>query len=197
MADADKKLLSIHRSSMPGYHVFRLTKRADQISITFQDGTKLADVNAHLEKVLGPIIDREALQFEAIADVGSLRDLIGRSLKASDPVGRFNIHIYGLESACERVGGLLSTDKVYLQRPDHLRPGCVYNNPHYLKIPGTEFATQQLVPSQNIVHSTTTTTPDKEGEFRKAIANIYSGLKRGTGLHRVVGDRRVKTPLLQ
>jgi SWI/SNF-related matrix-associated actin-dependent regulator of chromatin subfamily A3 len=181
---------------MPGYCVFPVSKSLDQLFISFQDGTKLADVNTHLVKVLGPLSEEANLQFDAIADVEALRELIGRSTKVSDAVGRFNINVYGIEASCQRVGKKLATDKVFLQRPDHQRSGTVYNNPHYFKVPGVEISRQELKSVQNNGRASNPST-DKVEDFRKAVLDVYSGLKRGTGLHRVGKDRRVITPLLQ
>jgi SWI/SNF-related matrix-associated actin-dependent regulator of chromatin subfamily A3 len=194
MEEAAAKLRFIRRHSKTGYSFFGLTKSVDELVVSFQDGTTFADVNAHLVTVLGPLVDNQKLQFEAVADIDSLQELIDRSVKANDAVGRFNINIYGPESLCQEVGDALSTKRVYLQRPDHQRPGTVYNNPHFLKVPDIQLLPQELIPVQNSARKTTTT--DKGDDFRKTIANVYSGLKRGKGLNRVKRDRRIITPLL-
>jgi SWI/SNF-related matrix-associated actin-dependent regulator of chromatin subfamily A3 len=196
MAELDSRLRTSKDPSLPGHCVFQVSKFGEHTFITFQDRKKVADVNTHLTKVLDQLLTHETLQFDAIADVEPLQELISRTTKASDAVGRFNINIYGPESKCQTVGRLLSTEKVYLQRPDYQRPGSVYNNPHFLNIPDADLLRNDI----NLLHDNTRTVTyatDKDDRFQKTIADVYSSLKRGTGLQRVEGDRRITTPLLK
>jgi SWI/SNF-related matrix-associated actin-dependent regulator of chromatin subfamily A3 len=196
MAKAESKLRTSKDPSMPGHSIFQFSKSGKQTFLTFQDGIVFAEVNTHLTQVLDPLLSRGTLQFDAIADIDLLRELIGRTTKASDAVGRFNINIYGPETECKMVGKLLSIGKVYLQRPNYHRPGSEYNNPQFLKIPDAEISHSEINPLQKNTRVVTSVTYNDD-LFQKTIADVYSTLKRGTGLHRVEGDRRVTTRLLK
>ena len=192
MSQLDAKLHVGNESQAVGHYTFGIKKCSDQLVLTFPDGIQLGLLNTHVAKALKDIVELSSVQFEALADIGKLRELIGRVTKASDAVARVNIYIYGSREARKGVGRHLSSNKVYLQRPDQQRYGTRYDNPHVLKLP------QMQMPSINYQPDATghkMSQSDNVEHFRKAVSDVYASLKRSSRLERLEGAR-LKTSLL-
>jgi hypothetical protein len=193
MLTVDTKLNSSNASLDNGYCKFGIMKSSKEIFLRFSDNTEFGHLNSHIGKALLDLIDRPSIQFDAIASTLTLRETIGRALKARDAVVRVDIYIYGSKDDAEAVGRHLSTHHVYLQRPDRERPGSVYDNPHVLK-----FADMQL-PShehQSTLEAPRVRTSNDAEQFRHTVSEVYASLTRGTKLKRVEGDHRLRTQLL-
>jgi SWI/SNF-related matrix-associated actin-dependent regulator of chromatin subfamily A3 len=199
MSEADAKL----KTNVPiaeGSYIFKMQKDDDSLFLVFPDGKKLGHFNTHLAKHLGPLMTNSFVQFDAITNADTLRELMGRMTKANDAVVRININVYGTREYLKEIGDDLSKSKLYLQRPDQFRPGVPYENPHYLQFPALEIniannieelQNQDGIPSSNV-------NKDKDGvaNFKKAVTDVYASLTRGSHLKRVDGNFRIKTPLL-
>ncbi|KAE9374274.1 hypothetical protein N431DRAFT_213326 [Stipitochalara longipes BDJ] len=173
---------------------FNLRKKEDQVALYFPDGTEFSVLNNHVGKALVDLVDQPALQLEALGSPQGAIDTIGRVTKANDAVVRVNINIYGPRNSCTEVGRHLTSQKLYLQRPDKVRPGTTYENPHYLA-----FADMQISNVQNQFDVGTNRAPrldDDAEKFKETISNVYSSLTRGDNLNQVEGDRRLTTTLL-
>jgi len=173
---------------------FEVKKKEEQVALYFPDGVEFSILNNHVGKALIDLIDQPALEFEALGSPQGAIDTIGRVTRANDAVVRVNINIYGPQKSCTEVGSQLTSQKLYLQRPDRLRPGTTYENPHYLA-----FADMQISNIQNQfdVGTNRASRPDGDAEkFKETISNVYSSLTRGNNLNQVEGDHRLTTTLL-
>jgi SWI/SNF-related matrix-associated actin-dependent regulator of chromatin subfamily A3 len=87
----------------------------------------------------------------------------------------------------------LSSQELYLQRPDKLRIGSTYENPHFLS-----FSDMQISSYENQLDVGNNRAPklDDAEKFRETISNVYSSLTRGAKLSKIEGDRRLKRTLL-
>jgi len=172
---------------------FYIQQDSDQVALKFQDGTELGILNNHTSKALEALLLRPSLQFDALSSAPVIREVISRATKASEAVIRVNINIYGPQEELQHVGSHLTLTKVYLQRPDSLRPGVTYENPHVLKFAGLPISNTY---HQNEVQSSRVAASDDSDIFRKTVSNLYGSLTRGTKLDRIEGDSRLKTPLM-
>ena len=193
MAELDKKLGLSPTSPIQGHTLMQITKPETQYLITFGDGTFLGEVNASLEQALCNIAEQQyTLDFEVFAPVRAIRETISRATKEKDAIVRVQVSIYGPRSIAHIIGRELSQHKIYLQRPDHVREGADYDNPHVLK----------LVQHQASLPDAVTMIEDKIAEktadetLKETIAGLYSSLTRDKNLQGLEGDQRLKTRLL-
>ena len=184
---------SLHANS--GTQTFHIGKPSPQLTLTFPNGKELGLLNSHITEALATLIERPSIQLEAMANVLSLRETIGKVTKAKDAIVRVNIHVYGSREARAEVGRHLSDKKVYLQRPDGQRPGSIYDNPHVIKFPDLQILDIGCEPGEfrnGVSHSN----KDSREDFQKTIQDVYASLHRGSHLRRLKGDSRLKTTLL-
>ena len=193
MLEVDAKLNVGNESQAAGHYAFKIKKSSTQLFLVFPDGTEFGHLNTHISKALEGIFERPSIQFEALAHIITLRETISRATKASDAVARVNINVYGTKEASKDVGRHLSSNKVYLQRPDQQRPSSIYDNPHVLKLPEMQISNVDYLAEGT---SDSVSRPDNVEHFRKAVSGVYASLKRSSRLKRLVGDNRLRTPLL-
>lgn len=194
MSRIDARLKSGNVRQVRGHWVLQLRPASNEISLEFPDGDIFANLDNHHSSALKGIIRAASTELEALVDVITLRETIEKATKASDATLRVNINIYGPRSSRDTVGCRLSANKVYLQHPDHPRPGAVYDNPHFLTIPGVNTSTNE---EEGDNKTASCSDKDQSDQFQHAIANVYASLKRSSHLKGVEGDNRLKTALLQ
>ena len=170
-----------------------VSEKVSEIVLYFLNGTEFGVLNTHASKALENLVQKSSLQFEAIGSIQTIRETIGRVTKATDAVVRVNINVYGPRESCQEVGRHLSSQKLYLQRPDKLRIGSTYENPHFLS-----FSDMQISSYENQLDVGINRAPklDDAEKFRETISNVYSSLTRGAKLRKIEGDRRLKRTLL-
>jgi SWI/SNF-related matrix-associated actin-dependent regulator of chromatin subfamily A3 len=194
MLDLEVKLGNIVEAS----HRMSIMKSDEQFLVVFFDGTEMGQLNAQLEKAFDSIFQQQQhVDFEVFAPIKQIRETIGKSTKEKDAIVRVNINMYGNRDCAQQVGQQLSKHKVYLQRPDEVRAGLVYDNPHELKL---KLPNVQLLYNNCEANTTTNeevrTVSEKAEAFKKTISNVYSSLTRGQKLIGLEGDGRLKTQLL-
>ncbi|CAI6333481.1 unnamed protein product [Periconia digitata] len=196
MATLDAKLASQDSSPLPGHHQMIVSKHDEQFSVTFPDGTILGDANAQLERALSGIYEQQyQVELEAFAPIRPIRDTISRANKGKEAVVRIHINVYGPRTMAPGVGQELSTNKVYLQKPDHVRFGLAYENPHILRIHNFQPPAYEQ-PIEVREEGQAQTEIQKAEDFKHTIATIYSSLEREDSLSGSEGDGRLKTELL-
>jgi len=170
-----------------------VSEKVSEIVLYFLNGTEFGVLNTHASKALETLVQKSSLQFEAIGSIQTIRETIGRVTKATDAVVRVNINVYGPRESCQEVGRHLSSQKLYLQRPDKLQIGSTYENPHFLS-----FSDMQISSYENQLDVGSNRAPklDDAEKFRETISNVYSSLTRGAKLRKIEGDRRLKRTLL-
>jgi SWI/SNF-related matrix-associated actin-dependent regulator of chromatin subfamily A3 len=193
MLELDNKLSTGAASPISGHLQLDLNKSETQFLVEFPDGYVLGEINVQLEKALTNIVEqRHQLEFEVFAPTRATRETISRATKGQEAVIRVQLNVYGPRASAESVGRELSQHKAYLQRPDYVRNGAVYENPHVL-----EFANHQ---------HTAPISPIKVDEriggkaaveaFQQTITDVYSSLTRDRNLKGLEGDKRLLTSLL-
>lgn len=193
MLEIDEKLKETFELQSEDSCSFSIRKSSAEIVLYFLNGTEFGVLNTHASIALESLLQQSSLQFEAIASIQTIRETIGRVSKATNAVVRVNINIYGPRESCQEVGRHLSGQKIYLQRPDKLRVGSTYQNPHVLS-----FADMQISSHENQfdVWSNKATGLHDAEKFKETVSNVYSSLTRGANLSKIKGDRRLKRTLL-
>lgn len=187
----------LHADNIPknaGNYIFEIERTSDQVYLAFPDGAEFAFLSTRIAKVLDGLLSLPSIHLEALVDLTTLHDIISKATKASDALLRVNINVYGSKESHKEVGGRLSAGRIYLQDPDHQRPGSIYENPHVLAFPGLQLKHVDLSPNEigeSASHG------DNALQFQKAVSNVYATLKRSSHLTRMMGDTRLRTPLLQ
>ncbi|KAK2808657.1 hypothetical protein FQN50_004521 [Emmonsiellopsis sp. PD_5] len=192
MSECNRNLLGCNR-----IQTFHIKKSSPQLLLTFPNCKQLGWLESHAAGALDALIERPSIQLEAVADVSSLRETIGKVTKAKDAIIRVDICIYGSRESSAEVGRHLSNKKVYLQRPDpqRQRTGSIYDNPHVIKFPDLQIRDVDRRPTEMEGKGSELTIESGEG-FQKAIQDVYDSLHRSSNLRRLEGDSRLKTALL-
>ncbi|KAF2128363.1 hypothetical protein P153DRAFT_357729 [Dothidotthia symphoricarpi CBS 119687] len=193
MAELDNRLKIGTPSPIQGHLQMKLIQFESQFLVTFVDGSTLGEVNVQLQKALTRIIEqRYELDFEVFAPVRAIRETISRTTKAKDAIVRVQINIYGPQVCSQGVGQELSQQKVYLQRPDYIRTGAIYDNPHVLKLADFQLSNVQADwPAEGKI----------TGEYvpetlKETMMDVYSLLTRSQCIKGLEGDKCLRTHLL-
>ena len=193
MIDIDSKLRASLNLRADGSYNFDIKKSHTQIALIFSDDTMFGVLNDHASKALENLVQQYNLQIEAIGSIQLIREILGRVTKASDAVIHVNLNIYGPKQSSLEVGSHLARLNLYLQRPDVLKVGSTYKNPHTLAFPDFQISNFD---NQFEVGKNRAPNLDDARRFEETISNVYSSLTRGTNLTKVGGDRRLKRTLL-
>lgn len=193
MLDLDNKLKTVAGSPVPGHTQMNLIRPETQYHVTFPDGSALGEMNTQLERALNSILEQQhALEFEVFVPIAAIRETIDKATKEKDAIGRVQINIYGLPATSVSVGQELSERKIYLQRPEYVRHGILYDNPHVLKLDNFQ--------SPESISASTALEPNLEKQttqnIKETISSVYSALTRNEHLSALEGDRRLQTSLL-
>lgn len=194
MADLDSKLSTGGGHPYEGQYEMSVTKSDDQFLVMFPDETVLGELNSQMEKALESLVGQQ-VSYQVLAPIRAIRETISRATKEKDAIVRVNINLYGSQSISDQIGRELSAHKVYLQRPDFLRHGFLYDNPHVLKLPNFQLPSNPIVGRIEMDERNSET--QKAEDFKKTISDVYSNLKRSHRLVGLEGDDRLRTPLLQ
>ena len=177
-------------------HAFSMRKSSDQqLFLRFPDGSDLGYLTERLANALKTLFDRPDMEFEAFASLALLEETIRRCGKASEAAMRVNINVYGPISDREDVGKTMSSAHLFLQDPDHCRPGIEYINPHIIQFSEIESEEEQSLDNNNDFFLEPNPSQDKE--FTQEIAEVFDSLRRGQDLHRVQGNDRIRIPLYE
>ena len=122
-----------------------------------------------------------------------------RAQSAKDTYMSVEINICGLQTVRNTVGQILSLSHTYLQHPSYLDEDVLYDNPHFLRIPGIvpdigaldRVASEHYVTTENEESKTSTRI-----QIEEAISAIFDSLTRFKCLEKLEADHRIKTPLL-
>ena len=193
MSELDTKLSEASGSQDVGLCVFGVQRDSTQFVLTFSNGTRLGFLNTRMANALQAIVDRPGVRLDAVVDVMTLRETIGRATKPSEAVVLVDVNVYGSKETRDKIGQKLSAKSVFLQRPDHPQHGSIYDNPHVITFPNLKASNapqkaEEMSDNKSILDSTE--------RFREAVTSVYASLKRGSGLKRLEGDDRLKTVLL-
>ncbi|KAJ4988673.1 DNA repair and recombination protein rad5c [Stagonosporopsis vannaccii] len=193
MLALDKILSTTTASPIAGHVQLNLNEVEGQYLAVFSQGHVLGEVNVQLEKALNNIKERQLeLNLEVFVPTRSTRETISRANKGQEAVIRAQINVYGPVRSADSVGQELSQNKLYLQRPEYVRYGVPYENPHVLKFTDDLDA----IPVANVVLDEISGSTTTDSHLQEVVANVYSSLTRNENLRGLEGHERLRTPLL-
>ncbi|ERF69852.1 hypothetical protein EPUS_05394 [Endocarpon pusillum Z07020] len=194
MSQINTKLHADNISKNARNYIFEIQSSSDRVYLSFPDGAEFALLDTRTAKILNGLLSLPSIHLEALVDSTSLYDVIRKATKANDASLRININVYGSKESYKEVGHHLSAGRIYLQDPDQRSPGSTYENPHVLTFPGLEAQHVDLSPKgigESVLQG------DDTLQFQETVSNVYATLKRSSHLTRMIGDTRLRTPLLQ
>ena len=197
MATIDAKLaVSNNRDVSNLYQRFNLTEHPEHTLLTFkdEDNTEFGYLRPNITRAIGSLLKDSSLEFEAVSPSLDLRETIGRAKKAADAMVKVDINIYGPRSAAASTGAVLSSNRQWLQKPDHARRGYAYDNPHFLAFPGMEHIEEAA--QRDVVSGGPGTKRPRGEQLRHLMSSVYGSLSRGRDLERVQGGNQVTRKLL-
>ncbi|KAH6622332.1 SNF2 family N-terminal domain-containing protein [Boeremia exigua] len=176
-----------------GHTQLHLSEVDSQYLVTFADGHIFGHVNARMEKALTDMKEQQLqLEFEVFVPTRSTRETLGRATKGQEAVIRAQMNVYGPRISAHSAGQELSQNKFYLQLPDYIRDGTVYENPHMLVFAEDSNA----VPTTNVTSEEPNDGTTTDEHFQEVVANVYSSLTRNENLTGLEGHQRLRRPLL-
>ena len=191
----DSKLrTALQHHSGPDRHEMKVENSGDRYVIKFlDDDTVMGEVNAQWEKDMERV-EVYRPEYECFAPFRKIRETIAKTTASKNAIARLDINVYSARNNADLIGHEFSDQKVYLQKPDYVRPGIKYDNPHYLKL-DTGFQVHEPVIS-DLPHQEREMAKDRVEVIKETVVNIMSSLRRGQDLVALEGDRRLKTKLL-
>jgi SWI/SNF-related matrix-associated actin-dependent regulator of chromatin subfamily A3 len=194
MSELDRRLSIYGGHPYEGHVELDIAAMEEQYCVVFKDGEAMGDLNAQMDKALHSLA-QEPISFEVLVNIRSVRETIEKAVNHKEAAVRVNINVYGPRRDARKIGQQLSTHKLYFQKPDDVRQGCVYDNPHVLKLADHQ-PTMQELPTL-LTNQETAPEPNETEAFKKAVTLIFSSLRRGEKLTGLEGDKRLTTTLLQ
>ncbi|KAL7942560.1 SNF2 family N-terminal domain-containing protein [Trichoderma barbatum] len=187
-------------NSEAGYQCFKLKAQDGRVILYFNDtGENFGQMRSAESATLSALLDHEFLniEFEPIVATSDLMEIIARANKPTDAVVKFDINIYGPQSAGIKVGNELTSGKLWLQKPGHLREGVIYDNPHFLRLETNGLPPQSKPHIRQVTSQGSSSRKKREDRLRKMVEEVYDSLHRARQLDAVDGGEGVVSGLLE
>ncbi|KAI1871434.1 uncharacterized protein JN550_004428 [Neoarthrinium moseri] len=184
MAAHDAKLQPMQNTAQN--QRFRLKDKTDHIQLSFVDGTEFGYLRSNMTKGLSDLLALPSLYFEAVVGTDILRDTIGRASKPNEALVRVNINVYGPQDKADHVGDHLTSQKLWLQKPDHPLRHVDYNNPQGLSFEGID--PSMLDEPTEILNKGRSKPRTGEERLRQTVTEVYGSAKRQEGLNQVTKE---------
>ncbi|KAK1467422.1 SNF2 family domain-containing protein [Colletotrichum melonis] len=199
MGVIDTKLRESSRASAPGriaYQRFTLSDSQEHICLSFKDdNTEFGYLRSGPGKALARLLTPDSrVEFEPIAPTNALRETIGRAKKPVEAMVKVDINVYGPRAMAKVVGDKLTEGKLWLQKSDHARRELCYENPHVLKIQGSEMMPENFIKDVNSGQSTGR--QRREQKLERMMIEVYDSIENKREFNRELGDKRLKNDLL-
>ncbi|KAK1507948.1 SNF2 family domain-containing protein [Colletotrichum costaricense] len=199
MGVIDTKLRESCRASAPGriaFQRFTLSDLQEHICLSFKDdNTEFGYLRSGPGKALARLLTLDSrVEFEPIAPTNALRETIGRAKKPVEAMVKVDINVYGPRAMAKVVGDKLTEGKLWLQKSDHARRELCYENPHVLKIQGSEMMPENFIKDVNSGHSTGR--QRREQKLERMMIEVYDSIENKREFNRELGDKRLKNDLL-
>ncbi|RDL38799.1 uncharacterized protein BP5553_03139 [Venustampulla echinocandica] len=183
------------------YYHFNLEHHDGDTFVACSQGNLIASCNALLGEAFNQISHEVRLDFDLYVTRQSWAKAVTSQRKMKDGILYANINVLGDISLCKTVGNLLSAYRLYLQRPLHLSPGQIYQNPHHVTFPGLEpRVLDQEGEEGNRTHFEKGEEIDPIEKDKNAMktefAVVFGSLVRSQCLGEHAANRRIKADLL-
>ena len=175
---------------------FKLTPKTVHVLLSLPDNSEFGYLRPAMTKALVPLLERgPAVEAEAVAITSHLCQQISHATKPEEALVQVNINIYGPQNCDKEIGDMLSDQKLWLQRPDHIKPKVMYKNPHALCFPEIEGQLQEEQVTKEVAAGSK---PRAEEERLKILVkSVENALSRASELDNETGDQRLTTELLK
>jgi hypothetical protein len=171
-------------------------KPVPHILLSLSNGEQFGVLRSDMTDVLEPLLKQSPpFELEAVAPNTRLREQIAVATKPNEAIVQVNINLYGPRDLAKKVGDDLSDRKQWLQKPDIIKTGYEYFNPHHLHFPELESHMVQEELRQEV--SATAKPRAEEERVKKLVAQVHDALTRASDpeLERTAGDQSLKSEL--
>ncbi|KAL9111361.1 MAG: hypothetical protein Q9227_004238 [Pyrenula ochraceoflavens] len=172
---------------------YQLNLAPNGVNVVLQspEGEPLAMLNKEASAVISDLLSNTNARVSALFKRSHVLRTIPEKVRGrKKSILPIDINVYGNTNVKCTVGKQLSNACIYLQDPDTLEDGVIYDNPHILALP-----TPKLVSLASPGSMQTLTSPDRLN-FVDNVKLIYDSLSRFLQLQSLEADFKVKTPLL-
>ncbi|KAK0710005.1 SNF2 family N-terminal domain-containing protein [Lasiosphaeria miniovina] len=190
------KLTQLAQNDPSHVQKFTLTSKPVHILLSLPDGTEFGFLRHNMTEALESLLcESPAVQLEALGLTSHLCQQMSHATKPDEALVQVNINIYGPPGRANDIGETLSNQKLWLQKPDHLKANLPYHNPHTLAFPELQGELEE----EDITRITSATTRPvvEEERLRNLVTSVHNSLSRANELEDEAGDQRLKTKLLK
>ncbi|KAH8889022.1 hypothetical protein GQ53DRAFT_843116 [Thozetella sp. PMI_491] len=181
-----------------GYGYFKINEQQDHVLLSFyEQDMDFGHLRSGVGKTLTPLLSKPNVEFEPTRSIPNLRETIGNARKSAEAMVKVDINIYGPRRMANDVGEALSNGKLWLQKPDHARPGMPYNNPHFLPVKINGVAAQCVQPQVLIANEEASRKKSRDQQLRKMVEEVYKSMDNTRHLEMVEGGDLVAQKLLK
>ncbi|KAH7032710.1 SNF2 family N-terminal domain-containing protein [Microdochium trichocladiopsis] len=175
---------------------FTVMRRTESAVLCFEDGSSFGYLREGQARVLVSIMEScPAVTFEGVARTHLLIERISKISKSPDRFVTVDINVYGPENIAHQIGQELSSNKAYLQQPDHYLKDFQYKNPHVIKFPGIDVTSRRRNEVRQ-AEKPEAAISGKEDRLQRMLAEVHATLNEVEEPSRTEGDRRLRTQLL-
>ena len=139
-----------------------------------------------------------SVSFGAYSSVDQWNNLGQSSNRAGKDVYLLvDLNLYGLEKARSALGQYLPSKHTYLQHPGYQDENTLYDNPHFLQIPGVApgivAADREALGNQIVNEDSETSKVSMQIQIDETLTAVFESLTRFKCLKRLEADNRVRT----
>lgn len=163
--------------------------------VCLEDGFQIGHLRPITANVIEPLEKRSDVELEPLV-TASLRETVERATTNAEAVARIDINVYGGPLTSASIGKILSTGKLWLQRPRQCRPSIEYKNPHHLHLKNVN-PSDLIRRDVTLVNKTKGDQQSKSDErLQKLIESLYQSMDTDRHQYRVDAGDRVSRQLL-
>lgn len=162
-----------------GLERFKLEKRENHVILRFSDtGEDFGQVRSNVAATLSSLLGNQSsnVEFEPVASISELMDIIGRANRPSDAIVKVDINVYGLRSTSMKIGDDLSSGKLWLQKPGHMRCEVIYDNPHFLRLKMNGVQLQPKQPVTQAIGEGSSSRRTREARLRNMLDEVLKSI---------------------
>ena len=161
----------------------------------------VAVLNEQTGQTLKTLQESCSISYKAYSSVHQWNKLSRSSKKAGkDLYVDIDINIYGFKDARTAVGQHLSSKQIYLQHPGYQDESTIYDNPHFLQIPGVtpdrDTLDAKALGDEVVKGDGEESRTSTQIRIDETVTAVFESLTRLNCLKRVEADSRVRTTLL-
>ena len=180
------------------YQKLKIVRQPEAIYFEFpDDGTRFGYPRVDESKIIMELMDLPRVECETKVLKSELREALGRAHDSSLGKGKVSINLYGPREMSGPVSKTLSDGKLWLQKPDEVRDGVDYENPHYLHLTVDATEADVLANAPQSQAGGTQARTSRGDQLRRMVEEVYQSVDNNTrDLEMIDAGSRVKRTLL-